>query len=395
MIASCILITIVILFMVFSDDKPGSTSQVSVEEAIQNADSSNTNASNKYDNLVIHDYKTSLGDIKEVYNLKIMTDKSYLNRTFIENFKRMDAAIDKFFMEEFDKSYIIADFHIDGKTVEVGYNDIEKTCNSEAYDGEYMSYLFGNNTKQGGYMVQISESMINTWFSRYGLQSIHPSMKDYIGMYLYVSGNRQVDDADIKLKDGVIKLSEFEKKVLAYITESFPLETSDNVEFCIGDIRMIANGEYEAACFKLRRSYKGIPFEYGSNSSAGGFIDAYNHDAGELTYVESTHPDTMLSFGKVSGKVVETDTITDIISLDSAYDILSKKIGDNSVYDVYGVELVYRECVTKDKLEDGVDAVLKPMWKFITVNQNDDKYTLFYIDVVTGDITERFEYYYK
>lgn len=170
MIASCILITIVILFMVFSDDKPESTSQVSVEEAIQNADSSNTNASNKYDNLVIHDYKTSLGDIKEVYNLKIMTDKSYLDRTFIENFKRMDAAIDKFFMEEFDKSYIIADFHIDGKTVEVGYNDIEKTCNSEAYDGEYMSYLFGNNTKQGGYMVQISESMINTWFSRYGLQ---------------------------------------------------------------------------------------------------------------------------------------------------------------------------------------------------------------------------------
>ena len=62
---------------------------------------------------------------------------------------------------------------------------------------------------------------------------------------------------------------------------------------------------------------------------------------------------------------------------------------------MYGVELVYREIIKAEEWDEIIATKLSLKWKIITINQNDDKYTLFYVDVVTGEITERFEYYYE
>ncbi len=110
---------------------------------------------------------------------------------------------------------------------------------------------------------------------------------------------------------------------------------------------------------------------------------------------DSESPDTMMSFGCVGGTVAETSEITKMYSLGDALGMLSESIGSNSVYDVYGVELVYRNCEIPEENLSEIDDILEPKWKIITVNQNDDKYTIFYVDVVTGEITERFEYYYE
>lgn len=349
----------------------------------------------KYDNLVIHDFKASMGEIDSLYNLKILTDTSYLDRTFMENYEIMNNVIDEFFQEEFDKSYIYADFDIGEENVKVTYDDIQSTCNGAEYNDDGLTYLFGNDIKNGGYMVQIAESQINAWFSKGGFDTIHPSGEKYNKVYPYVSCTRQVEDVDINLKDGMIKLSELEKQVLTYLNESFPLDVTKGITFGIGDARVIDVGDYQGVCFMTRRIYKGIPFEYGANTSENQYTDEYCHDSGEIDYIESTRPDTMLSFGQLTGTIVETDEIKEIIPIKDALGLLSEKIGDNSVYDVYGIEMVYRETVKRQEYEDGVDAILKPMWKVLTINQNDDKYTIFYIDVVTGDITERFEYYYE
>ena len=42
----------------------------------------------------------------------------------------------------------------------------------------------------------------------------------------------------------------------------------------------------------LRRIYKSIPFEYGSEGAGGGYIDEYDHDCGTLIYAESDKVDT-------------------------------------------------------------------------------------------------------
>ena len=49
-----------------------------------------------------------------------------------------------------------------------------------------------------------------------------------------------------------------------------------------------------------------------------------------------------MGFDCLEAILIETETITEMLPIDKAWDLLSDKIGDNSVYDVYGVELVYR-----------------------------------------------------
>lgn len=350
---------------------------------------------NKYTNLIFHDFEVVVGKVEGVYNIEILSNNSYLERTFLENFDIMNEVIDKFFLEEFDKSYIVADFPLDEETIRVNYDDIETVCTDEKYDTPRISFLFGNNTRKGGYMVQIDECLRNVWFSKNGLNNIIPSQAEYKEVYSYLSGVRQGEDVEINLKDGTVKLSEMEEKVLSFLNENFPMDVSDNISLGIGDARIVQNGDHEGVCFMVRRIYKGIPFEYGSTVQADQYIDEFGHDNGEIAYAVSTSPDSMLAFGKVDGTVVETEKITDLISINEAVRMVSEKIGENSIYDVYGVELVYRECEIPEERAGEVEAILKPNWKIITINQNDSKYTLFYVNVVTGEITERFEYYYE
>lgn len=88
--------------------------------------------------------------------------------------------------------------------------------------------------------------------------------------------------------------------------------------------------------------------------------------------------------------IKSTDKIEKIISVDGALQAVSKEIGDNSVYDVYGIELIYQ--FTEDS-EDNTLAKYsgRIKWKITSRNQNDDKETLFYVDVESGKVENRFK----
>ncbi len=374
---------------------------VTVQQAIESYEASIKQAD--YDNLIFHEFNGSIEGVEDVYNIKPLENKEDLGETFLEGFELMDKAVDDFFQEEFDKSYLEVIFYMpEGIDDErIPYNDVRATCSDEKYDGANVTVLFGNNTKSGGRMIQIARGGAMAWFSRGGFGTISPWGCEHKEIYRYISGIRQSEDVLINLKDGAIKLSEMEKNALSYISESYPWEVNEEISFAIGDARVIDLGDYDGIYFGIRRVYKGIPFEFGYESTMSLYNDEYVHDSGEIDYVESFRPDTLSGLSCVELAVEETETITEMIPLDKALDMLSDKIGDNSIYDVYGVELIYREQYTRDQQyemeEKNIDisGILKPVWKIITMNQNDDKYTIFYIDVVTGDITERFEYYYE
>lgn len=351
-----------------------------------------------FDNLIYNDFEASIDDVEGVYNIEIKTDNSYKDRTFLENFELMNKAVDRFFLEDFDKSYINAEFIRQNENEEweheyVNYYDIEKVCVGEKYNAPRGDYMYGGAIKNGEYFVQTSESRQNTWFSRGEFGTVHSDL--YTKTYPYVTCIRQADDVKLNLKDGEIMLSEMEKKVLNFVNGDFSLSVSDNITMGIGEVRILENGDCDGVAFKIRRIYKGIPFEYGSIDLNGIYMSNVDCDAGEIQYASSKYPDTMLAFGRVNGTVVETEEITEILTLKTALTNLSEKIGDNSVYDVYGVELVYRASKIPEEREEELDDILTPKWKIITINQNDSKYTLFYVDVVTGEITQRFEYYYE
>ncbi len=393
--AFAVLVVAVILIMVLLKDDGVKIEFKPVKEAL--AIEEELEGIDKYSNLVIHDFEVDEVDVSELYNIEVYNNLNYLNNTFVENFDIMSKVIDNFFKEDFDKSYILADFEVpdDDDRLFVKYDEIKEKCVGEIFDVSEITFLFGNNTSNGGYMVQIDEAMINIWFSKNGLGTIHPTSLEPAKVYRYISGKRQGEDVELNLKDGKIKLSEMESKVLEFLNQDFPTEVSDDFDFTIAEARVYDLGDYDGISFKARRTYKGISFEFGSSVSSGIYVDEYGSEHGEVTYVENAAPDTMLGFGQVSETAKTTKTITEIITLESALNLLSKKIGSNSVYDVYGIELTYREYVLPEDKKEDIDEVLKPVWKIITINQNDDKYTIFYVDVVTGDIAERFEYYYE
>ncbi len=353
----------------------------------------------KYKNLICDDFSASLEDIEGVYNIEIQNNNDYLKKSLVENLKIMDTTINRFFNEEFDKSFIEAEIFFDdeeGGSEYIGYNNLENALSDSKYKDYHSRYnepmwLFGNNTSEGGYMVQIDEALSNVWFSKYGLNNIAPN--DYKKEYLYLMGKRQSEDFDIALTDKSVKISELENKCIEYLNKDFILPVPENISYEIGDAYMLKNGDKDAVCFLIRRVYKGIPFECGSNGASGEYNDKVDHDHGLIYYADSNSPDTLLGFGKTDIKVNEIEKIDKILDLNNAMKILSDRIGTNSTYNVKGAELIYREEPVENNNYDCVK--LTPKWKIVTLNQNDDKYTLFYVDAVTCEVTERFEYYYE
>ena len=121
----------------------------------------------KYKNLICDDFSASLEDIEGVYNIEIQNNNDYLKKSLVENLKIMDTTINRFFNEEFDKSFIEAEIYFDDE--------------------------------EGGYMVQIDDGLTNVWFSKYGLKEIESN--DYNKGYLYLMGKRQGEDFEVTLSD--------------------------------------------------------------------------------------------------------------------------------------------------------------------------------------------------
>ncbi len=352
----------------------------------------------KYKNLLCVNFNDSIEGIEGIYRLEILMDNSDESGTLIDSLKIREEVVDKFFEGDFDKSNLIAKVYLtETDLVEINYDDFEKEVSSERYkDALGLGTVIDNGESEKGYIVQVGYNRLHTWLSKAGLGTIHPSALGKYEMVIpYLMGDRQGENVKIQLKDREVLLSEVEENALAYMnSDKFPLIRADGISFVIGEARVIATNNYDGVCFLTRRVYKGVPFEYGSNVYTEAYNDEMGHDGGEISYVESGSPDTMLGFLRTDGTVVEEQEITEMLSVGDALSILSEKVGNNSVYEVHGVELVYRKCkIPKEKTME-ISEILEPKWKIITINQNDDKYTLFYVDVISGEITNRFEYFY-
>lgn len=349
----------------------------------------------KYANLVATDFTASIEDAEALYSFQILENQNY--ETTLENVGGMLEALEKFFGDSLDKSSLYHDgYPLDEngepsrESVEISYDEL-MTMLKEGDSHSY--YLSGGFGLGGEYYVAISPNFNNTWFSKRTFGTSLPGDNIY-NECLYVTGIRQ-EDATIHLMDGDIQLAELEKKVLEYVNgEDFPLPLHEEIRYDIGTVYIMTYEDGECINFALRRVYQGVPFEYGSAAASGDYIDEAGHDYTTLSYAVSTSPDTLMGFIELQGIIDEKEEITSMITAGDALSLLSEQIGENSIYEVRGVELVYRNIEIPRSKWGEINDILEPKWKIITINQNDDKYTLFYVDVVTGEITERFEYYY-
>jgi hypothetical protein len=118
-------------------------------------------------------------------------------------------------------------------------------------------------------------------------------------------------------------------------------------------------------------------------------IDSIIINEGYINLLESEYPNfsektKILDTVKIEKK---EEPITEIISLGNAFTLLSNRIGENSTYKILSAELGYR---LTERYGDGYNyGEGTPIWRIMTMNENDNKNYVFEIDCVTGKIRSR------
>lgn len=104
-----------------------------------------------------------------------------------------------------------------------------------------------------------------------------------------------------------------------------------------------------------------------------------NNEIDEISYSDNAHLED------------EGETLTSIIDLSNAIDILSNTIGNNSKYQVLNIGLVYRQqCLSLEDEED--DSIyekykLTPSWHIDCISEMNNQNITFYVDAITGEVT--------
>lgn len=365
----------------------------------------------KYENFVATDFEVSIDEIEQVYHLQILHPKEHVNQSFLEDFTfvieenslenlgtsnyrnlklqnsltEVNQVIDSFFQTGVEKNFLRADYWTEEECITTEYDDfLGRVADGLTTNGNIFS-LFGNKTQAGGYMIQISSDISGAWFSRGELGDIMPSMNKCKESYLYLVGQRQVEDAVLHLLDGDIQLSVMEQKVLEYMnTNEFPLPKTNGISYEIGQVLVVENKkctEYDGVSFIVRREYKGVPFECGPWSAW------YEYDSSEISYARSDVPDTLRDFCGLNGTVEEVQSVRNMLSVGEALQKLSEYFGtSNGIYEIRGIEMVYKNVKVPEASKSKISDILEPKWKFIVCPGGSGKEIIYYVDVETGEI---------
>lgn len=365
----------------------------------------------KYENFVATDFDASIDEVEQVYHLQILYPEEYVNQSLLEDYTlvikggdlenlgtsnyrnqklqngltEVNGVIDKFFQAEVEKSFLRVDYWTEEDCIQIAYEEFLSEVADGLTTNRNVFYLFGNNIKDGGRMIQIGSNINGAWFSRGELGDIMPSLNKCKESYLYLAGKRQVEDAVLHLIDGDIQLSVLEQRVLEYMnTEEFPLQKIDGISYEIGQVFVIENEkhtDYDGVSFIVRREYKGVPFECGLWSAY------YDYDTSEISYARSDVPDTLRGFYGLKGSVLEVQSVRTMLSVGEALQKLSEYFGtSNGSYEIRGIELVYKNVDVPEEDQSKISDILEPKWKFIVCPGGSGNELRYYVDVETGEI---------
>lgn len=235
--------------------------------------------------------------------------------------------------------------------------------------------------------TQINSSLSYLWIDR-GFKGVSTSDENRLDQ-VYDAGATDGSLKDVyETASGEMSVEEAIKQAENFINHEFPFPISISKEmvyrvFCVYILKM-PDGTYGFE-FIMRRFCGGVPlenlpselmvYEEGDTSDFGdGILDAEDH---------------VLYFRLLcNNEVEEMQEISEVIPLESAAEYISRKIADNTVYNVNKIELSYKG--KEESAEDGEHyEIWTPKWIFFTTNETNGKEVRFYVDVVTGEVDIR------
>ena len=377
----------------------------SMEEIHTSSDNVITDLKNgKYENLFADNLHVTLADEDSVSKITIHSRNDYRGITDARELMEEQIKVIKYFLgEDLDMQYLVdAACWSDAEnrlTRCLNYNEVLALMNAgtyqpmEPYTKPYMSYVaWTKGAKNDTRYAHVSHDFSEIVFIKGKLMELQGSKWEnpeerYKAIATYYMDDINLED-EYKLLNGTISIRDAIDYVEKYFNgNQLPYDKAPEVEEKVAKVEVFEIAK-DTLCleFTLRRKYKGLVFEYGPLSGTYmGAIPPYENDHTRVIMVETDEIDERLGMGNGMIMEQEGEAVTQVVSLESAIQKVSRQIGKNSKYRVDSIEMIYRNELVHN---DGFYNVYKgtPCWMFQCVNQADNKMTTFYIELISGSI---------
>ena len=364
-------------------------------------DDVNNAKSGKYANLKIKNLNIDVKNTEDLYQINIIPNYDYTKNTYKENVEAVKSVINTFYGENINTDaamvYITAANEDDDMT-EYSFQDFQKLVDEDKISGDGYFLVFKDNRENGekGFL-QIDPSLVSIWLSKGELESTSP-MYGYNTKKVYnFTLNENVSEDKVMLKDGEITIEEAKNFIENYLNNSLPYKKNDDFIYEVAEIRILDVDGQDAIGACVRKKYNEIPFDYIDGTTEGIYNSDFWDDRGELCMAKTNEIDNICGLGGDTYFVEKYGKkIKKMYSFDDALKTVSDSIGENSVYDIYGAEIIYQFTPVNKKDDDGEVSKYKGrlQWKIVARNENDDKDTWFYVDIETGKLSHRFKQIY-
>lgn len=359
----------------------------------------------KWSNLHFERFDPYLSDEDEIYNIS-WEDKNYKGLTGIDLFKEL-LKIVEYYANDYPNGEFIWEDKDEGFRNDWKYSKVEEVlktgevpyeCDLSYRDKSEKEYYLRNfvsvnsifnmlivnhrkitNTalepmiEEGSYIGQ-GVSGMNEWFL------------ETVKVYLSNATDGSLDD-EWQLLDGKMSVRECIDFVEEYMNTEMIYETNPDVKAKVYLIRVlkVTDDIYAYSCMVSRTMY-GLTTEV-YPSSYGDAQEGIREDGGLVELIEHNGIDYFGYIPLATKLEKKEEPITEIISLDNAFTLLSNRIGENSTYKILSAELGYR---LTERYGDGYNyGEGTPIWRIMTMNENDNKNYVFELDCVTGQIRSR------
>lgn len=330
--------------------------------------------SGEYRNLKFEEFSPFVTDEDTICQLKISQAEAEFTG---EQLRKQLDAIQSFYTHKVDENQITVD-SFDGISVEELRHEIEKQRSEYLSNGYILIY------RNGEEYVQINNLLTVLWVDM-GLEGVAPGTEDFLDKVYYSGATDGSLDDTYDTNTGSISVRDAIAQVENYFNQDFPISLTGKMDYKVSKVYIMKKpDETFAFDFLMRRSYKGVLFEC-ANSGTFAYNAEEKVDLMEAVLSGENH--VLFFNGFECNKIVEeTQVISKIISPKKVAEYISRKIGDNTVYTVTGIELSYMGKTIDD--ENGIYTET-PSWIFLTKNETNGKETRFYVDTVTGKVMTR------
>lgn len=328
-----------------------------------------------YRNLIFQEFVPVITEEDSVNEITLSKNEVE-DKLTIEELESQLETLQKFYEFPLDKNYVVSGSY-EGAS---NYYDIVKEIEDGTTEKRDFYLLFIKDE----YYAHVDTKQAVLWVDK-GFEGVAPGSEDLLEKTYYAFSMDGSLDDEYMTETGTVSIRDAIEGAERYFNEEFPVEQSGEITYKVQKVWIINRGDNVYGFdFAMRRSFGGLPFEY---ASSGTSAYGLQEDVDMMEAVMEKKGEIILFNGMFINTNIKIDkTYTEILSPDKAISYLSEKIGEESIYNVTGIELGYTSVY---QTQDQLVSKATPVWIVYAENQNTDKEVRFYIDIITGDIKTR------